>query len=48
MANDIPPTKAELDARFSELYRRHLRDIYSYSYYRVGIAADGVWHYFLP
>ena len=28
--------KAELDARFSELYRSHLRDVYSYSYYRVG------------
>ncbi len=36
MANDTPPTKAELDARFSELYRQHLRDVYSYSYYRVG------------
>jgi RNA polymerase sigma-70 factor (ECF subfamily) len=33
---DAPPTKAELDARFSELYRSHLRDVYSYSYYRVG------------
>ncbi len=29
-------TKAELDARFSEIYRAHLRDVYSYSYYRVG------------
>jgi RNA polymerase sigma-70 factor (ECF subfamily) len=29
-------TKAELDAEFSDLYRRHLRDVYSYSYYRVG------------
>jgi RNA polymerase sigma-70 factor, ECF subfamily len=29
-------TKAELDAEFSELYRQHLRDVYSYSYYRVG------------
>src|ERR1700757_4019736 len=28
--------KAELDARFAELYRTHLRDVYSYSYYRVG------------
>jgi len=28
--------KAELDARFSELYRTHLRDVYSYSYYRIG------------
>jgi len=33
----IPPeTKRELDARFTELYRNHLRDVYSYSYYRVG------------
>src|ERR1700739_665271 len=29
-------SKAELDARFSDLYRAHLRDVYSYSYYRVG------------
>jgi RNA polymerase sigma-70 factor (ECF subfamily) len=28
--------KAELDRQFSELYRAHLRDVYSYSYYRVG------------
>jgi RNA polymerase sigma-70 factor (ECF subfamily) len=28
--------KAKLDADFSELYRAHLRDVYSYSYYRVG------------
>jgi RNA polymerase sigma-70 factor (ECF subfamily) len=28
--------KAELDAEFAELYRSHLRDVYSYSYYRVG------------
>jgi RNA polymerase sigma-70 factor, ECF subfamily len=28
--------KAELDRKFSELYRAHLRDVYSYSYYRVG------------
>jgi RNA polymerase sigma-70 factor (ECF subfamily) len=28
--------KAELDARFTELYRAHLKDVYSYSYYRVG------------
>lgn len=28
--------KAELDRRFTELYRAHLRDVYSYSYYRVG------------
>ena len=36
MAEHAPETKAELDARFSELYRAHLRDVYSYSYYRVG------------
>ncbi len=29
-------SKAQLDAEFTELYRTHLRDIYSYSYYRVG------------
>jgi RNA polymerase sigma-70 factor (ECF subfamily) len=29
-------SKAQLDAEFSELYRRHLRDVYSYAYYRVG------------
>ncbi len=28
--------KATLDADFSELYRVHLRDVYSYAYYRVG------------
>ncbi len=28
--------KAALDRDFSDLYRRHLRDVYSYSYYRVG------------
>ncbi len=28
--------KAALDAAFSECYRTHLRDVYSYSYYRVG------------
>jgi RNA polymerase sigma-70 factor (ECF subfamily) len=30
------PPKAELDAAFSELYKAHLRDVYSYAYYRVG------------
>jgi RNA polymerase sigma-70 factor, ECF subfamily len=34
--DEAPKTKAELDATFSELYRAHLRDVYSYSYYRVG------------
>ena len=31
-----PAAKAELDRAFEELYRAHLRDVYSYSYYRVG------------
>jgi RNA polymerase sigma-70 factor (ECF subfamily) len=31
-----PKDKAELDAQFADLYRSHLRDVYSYSYYRVG------------
>jgi RNA polymerase sigma-70 factor (ECF subfamily) len=31
-----PPAKRELDDAFSQLYRAHLRDVYSYSYYRVG------------
>jgi RNA polymerase sigma-70 factor (ECF subfamily) len=31
-----PAVKAELDRAFEELYRAHLRDVYSYSYYRVG------------
>ncbi len=29
-------SKAELDRAFEELYRAHLRDVYSYAYYRVG------------
>ena len=28
--------KEQLDGEFSELYRAHLRDVYSYAYYRVG------------
>jgi len=28
--------KARLDADFTELYKAHLKDVYSYSYYRVG------------
>jgi RNA polymerase sigma-70 factor (ECF subfamily) len=28
--------KARLDEAFSSLYKAHLRDVYSYSYYRVG------------
>jgi RNA polymerase sigma-70 factor (ECF subfamily) len=31
-----PEAKALLDAAFSDLYRAHLRDVYSYAYYRVG------------
>jgi len=31
-----PTSKAELDRAFEELYRAHLRDVYSYAYYRVG------------
>jgi len=30
------PDKAQLDADFAELYRAHLKDVYSYAYYRVG------------
>ena len=37
MADQQPQkSKAQLDAEFSELYRAHLRDVYSYAYYRVG------------
>ncbi len=28
--------KAQVDREFSELYRSHLRDVYSYAYYRIG------------
>src|SRR5256714_11516599 len=28
--------KVKLDADFSDLYRAHLKDVYSYSYYRIG------------
>ena len=28
--------KAQLDRDFTELYKAHLRDVYSYSYYRIG------------
>ena len=31
-----PEAKRELDRAFEDLYRAHLRDVYSYSYYRVG------------
>jgi RNA polymerase sigma-70 factor, ECF subfamily len=36
VVGEIPTSKSELDARFAELYKTHLRDVYSYSYYRVG------------
>jgi RNA polymerase sigma-70 factor (ECF subfamily) len=29
-------SKGQLDAEFSDLYRAHLRDVYSYAYYRIG------------
>jgi len=37
----VPPppaasSKAQLDDDFSDLYRAHLRDVFSYAYYRVG------------
>jgi RNA polymerase sigma-70 factor, ECF subfamily len=35
-----PAAKAELDKAFSELYRDHLKDVYSYAYYRVGNQHD--------
>jgi RNA polymerase sigma-70 factor, ECF subfamily len=28
--------KARIDREFAELYRSHLRDVYSYAYYRIG------------
>jgi len=31
-----PADKAELDRAFEDFYRAHLRDVYSYAYYRVG------------
>jgi RNA polymerase sigma-70 factor (ECF subfamily) len=31
-----PAAKAELDRAFADFYRDHLRDVYSYAYYRVG------------
>ena len=30
------PDKAALDSAFTDLYRAHLRDVYSYAYYRIG------------
>jgi RNA polymerase sigma-70 factor (ECF subfamily) len=31
-----PAAKAKLDRAFEDFYRAHLRDVYSYSYYKVG------------
>jgi RNA polymerase sigma-70 factor, ECF subfamily len=31
-----PAAKADLDRAFEDFYRSHLRDVYSYAYYRVG------------
>jgi RNA polymerase sigma-70 factor (ECF subfamily) len=33
---DEPADKQLLDRQFTELYREHLRDVYSYAYYRIG------------
>jgi len=35
-----PVAKAELDRAFEDLYRAHLRDVYSYAYYRIGDPHD--------
>src|SRR3712207_4764529 len=35
-APERAPDKVRLDADFTKLYRAHLRDVYSYAYYRVG------------
>src|SRR3954470_5075165 len=35
-ATPAPETKARLDEDFTQLYKAHLRDVYSYAYYRVG------------
>jgi RNA polymerase sigma-70 factor (ECF subfamily) len=34
--SEATKSKAQLDAEFADLYRAHLRDVYSYAYYRVG------------
>ncbi len=34
--NGSPAGKRELDGAFEDLYREHLRDVYSYCYYRIG------------
>ncbi len=35
-AKPAPESKAETDRAFEQLYRDHLKDVYSYSYYRIG------------
>ncbi|HSS33469.1 MAG TPA: RNA polymerase sigma factor [Solirubrobacterales bacterium] len=35
-ADMAPAAKAELDRAFEDFYRSHLRDVYSYAYYKVG------------
>ena len=40
MSEELPSGKADVDARFTELYKTPLRDVYSYSYYRVGTHHD--------
>ena len=32
----MDPIKERIDRDFSDLYRAHLRDVYSYAYYRIG------------
>ena len=34
--NGAPAGKRDLDRAFEALYREHLRDVYSYCYYRIG------------
>jgi RNA polymerase sigma-70 factor (ECF subfamily) len=36
VAVEVDSDKAALDSAFTELYRAHLRDVYSYAYYRIG------------
>jgi len=34
--SEVVKSKQQLDDEFAELYRAHVRDVYSYAYYRVG------------
>src|SRR5262249_32131140 len=36
LSNGSATTKTRLNAEFEALYKAHLRDVYSFSYYRVG------------